>query len=105
MPEDQNLCCKEKAGSVLELKVSQKDRYRIKESEASENEGKISGRSYMGMWIAAVFSIRILEEELQLKGELSVFCLYLSEEGKTDWSEQRVPYEGESGSQRGKKKG
>ena len=44
VPEDQNLCCKKKAGSVLELKVSQKDRYRIKEEmklpKTKENIGK-----------------------------------------------------------------
>ena len=94
VPEDQNLCCKKKAGSVLELKVSQKDRYRIKEEMKLPKTKENIGQILYGDVDCRSLSIRILEEELQLKGELSVFCLYLSEDGKTDWSEQRVPYEG-----------
>ena len=38
--------------------------------------------------------IRMGQDELRLSGELLVFCMYLSDEGKTDWLEASVPYEG-----------
>ena len=38
--------------------------------------------------------VRAAQDELLLRGELQIFCMYLSEEGKTDWLEQSVPYEG-----------
>ena len=38
--------------------------------------------------------IRLGQDELILRGELLVFCMYLSEEEKADWIAQSVPYEG-----------
>ena len=38
--------------------------------------------------------IRPAGDELQIRGELLVFCMYLSGEEKTDWISQTVPYEG-----------
>ena len=38
--------------------------------------------------------IRMGQDEIFLRGELLVFCMYLSPDEKTDWIEQSVPFEG-----------
>ena len=37
---------------------------------------------------------RLEADELKIQGELLLFCFYESLDGKTDWIEQTVPYEG-----------
>ena len=37
---------------------------------------------------------RLEADELKLQGELLLFCFYESLDGKTDWIEQTIPYEG-----------
>ncbi|OLA15213.1 MAG: peptidoglycan-binding protein [Coprococcus sp. 43_8] len=58
---------------LLQLFTAKRDIYRIKE------EIKIPGTK---------------ENAMLINGELQIFVLYESQEGKTDWVEQTVPYEG-----------
>ena len=80
--------------NLLKLQTSRKDTYRIKE------EIKLSGtRENIGMLLWTNAALRKLDtrlgrDELLLRGEIQVFCFYQSPEGKTDWIEQNVPYEG-----------
>ena len=37
---------------------------------------------------------RLVQDAMLINGELQIFVLYESQEGKTDWVEQTVPYEG-----------
>ena len=39
-------------------------------------------------------STRLVQDAMLINGELQIFVLYESQEGKTDWVEQTVPYEG-----------
>ena len=79
---------------VLALRSVRKDTYRIRE------EMKIAGtKENIGILLWTEVSLRKLDtrlgrDELKLRGELLVFCVYESQEGKTDWVEQTVPYEG-----------
>ena len=78
----------------MELRASKKDTYRLKEEirlpGTKENVGTI-------LW--SDITERKLETKLEegaliLQGELLVFVFYESAEGKLDWLEQTVPYEG-----------
>ena len=78
---------------MLELHTGKKDTYRIKEEitlpGTKENIGTI-------LWTDIVnrkLDSKLIDDQLVVKGELLVFCLYLSEEQKEDWIEQTVPYE------------
>lgn len=86
---------KKKEYQLLQLHTGKRDTYRIKE------EVLLSGtKENMGILLWTDISNRKLdtkleEDTLQLTGELSVFCLYESPEGKVDWIEQSVSYEGQ----------
>ena len=80
--------------NLLKLQTTRKDTYRIKEeirlSGTKENIGML-------LWTNAALrklDTRLGKDELQLRGEIQVFCFYESPEGKMDWIEQSVPYEG-----------
>lgn len=79
---------------VLKLYTSKKDTYRIKEEivlpGTKENIGNI-------LWTDIEnrkMDTKLGEDELNLSGEVMVFCLYESPEGKTDWLEQTFLYNG-----------
>ena len=79
---------------LLALHTSKKDTYRIKEeltlSGTKESIGKI-------LWTDIAnrkLDTKLVMDELQLTGELLVFCFYESPDGKIDWFEQVVPYQG-----------
>lgn len=79
---------------ILKLHSSKKDTYRIKE------EMRLAGtKENIGTLLWTEVSQRKLDTRLEadglsLRGELQVFCLYESQDGKTDFAEQTVPYEG-----------
>lgn len=79
---------------LLKLNTSKKDTYRIKE------EINLPGtKESMGMMLWSDIGNRRLDtrlavDELQIMGELLVFCFYESPDGKIDWIEQSVPYQG-----------
>ncbi|MCU6747117.1 MULTISPECIES: DUF3794 and LysM peptidoglycan-binding domain-containing protein [Lachnospiraceae] len=85
---------KMKSVNLLKLNTTKKDTYRIKE------EITLPGtKESIGVLLVSSISSRKLEirpemDALLIKGELLVFCLYLSEDEKTDWIEQSVPFEG-----------
>lgn len=79
---------------LLCLSAVKKDTYRIKEEVAvggtKENIGQL-------LWTEVTsrrLDTRLAEDEILLQGELLLFCFYESAEGKTDWVEQTIPYEG-----------
>lgn len=85
---------KQKPLELLQLHTSKKDMYRIKE------EINLSGtKESIGALLWTDISNRKLDtklavDELQISGELLVFCFYESPDGKIDWIEQAVPYRG-----------
>lgn len=90
----QELYKKYEQRNLLKLQTTRKDTYRIKE------EIKLMGtRENVGTLLWTNVALRKLDtrlgkDELLLRGEIQVFCFYESPEGKTDWVEQSVPYEG-----------
>ena len=79
---------------ILKLHTNKKDTYRIKEEivlpGTKENIGNI-------LWTdieSRKMDTKLGEDELNLSGEVMVFCLYESPEGKTDWLEQTFLYNG-----------
>ena len=79
---------------LLQLHTSKRDIYRIKEEitipGTKENIGTL-------LWTDVSqrrMDTKLVQDELLVKGELQVFCFYESQDGKTDWVEQVVPYEG-----------
>ena len=79
---------------LLKLEMSKNDMYRIRE------EITLSGtKETIGAILWTDVSNRKLDtklgtDELEISGELLVFCFYESPEGKIDWLEQIVPYHG-----------
>ncbi len=78
----------------LKVFTTKKDTYRIKEevsiSGTKENIGTL-------LWTEVTsrkLDTRLEADELRIQGELLLFCFYESLDGKTDWIEQAVPYEG-----------
>ena len=73
-----------------------KDTYRIKGGDhAARNKGECRTASLTTGSKSRKLEIRPGQDEMLLTGELLVFCMYhRSEEEKTDWLEQSVPYEG-----------
>ena len=80
--------------NLLEIKASKKDTYRIKEEVTLPGTKESIGQILLTDIQSRKLEIRLKPDMVQLTGELLVFCLYLSEDGKTDWMEQTVPYEG-----------
>lgn len=80
--------------NLLELHTTKKDTYRIKEEITLPGTKESVGQILLTDVGSRKLDIRLGQDELQIKGELLVFCMYLSEDGKTDWLEQSVPYEG-----------
>lgn len=79
---------------LLRVFTTKKDTYRIKEevsiSGTKENIGTL-------LWTevnSRKLDTRLEADELKLQGELLLFCFYESLDGKTDWIEQTIPYEG-----------
>lgn len=80
--------------NFLELHTAKKDTFRIKEEITLPGTKESIGQVLLTDISSRKMDIRPGEEAIQFRGELLVFCLYLSEDGKTDWLEQSVPYEG-----------
>ncbi len=79
---------------ILKLFAIKKDTYRIKE-EVSVGGTKESIGNLLWTEVASrKLDTRLSGDELLLNGELLLFCFYESPDGKTDWVEQTVSYEG-----------
>lgn len=85
---------KQRQVNLLKLYTSNKDSYRIKE-EFTLPPTKETIQEILWCDVnSGRMDTRIGEGEILLEGELSVFCFYESEDGKPDWVETRIPYEG-----------
>lgn len=80
--------------NLLKLAVSKKDTYRIKEEIILPGTKESIGQMLSADIVSRKMDIRSGQDEILIRGELLVFCMYLSAEEKTDWIEQSVPYEG-----------
>ncbi len=80
--------------SLSELKISKKDTYRIKEEIVLPGTKESIGQILFFDVSGRKAEIRPGQDELFLRGEAEVFCMYLSPEEKVEWIGQSVPYEG-----------
>ena len=85
---------KKRRVNLLELHTTKKDTYRIKEEITLPGTKESIGQLLLTNISSRKLEIRMGRDEMRLTGELQVFCMYLSEDGKTDWLETGVPYEG-----------
>lgn len=85
---------KKRKVNLLGLEVSKRDTYRIKEEITLPGTKESIGRILLTDIAKRSLELRPAKGEFHIQGELLVFCMYLSDEGKTDWMEQAVPYEG-----------
>lgn len=80
--------------NLLRLAISRKDTYRIKEELTLPGTKESIGQLLLTDISVRKLDIRMGQDEILLRGELLVFCMYLSAEEKADWIEQSVPFEG-----------
>lgn len=94
MNADFPLYKKYRKDEILELLSIKKDTYRIKEEVAIGGTKESIGNLLWTEAVSRKLDTRLAGDELLLNGELLIFCFYESLEGKTDWVEQTIPYEG-----------
>lgn len=80
--------------NLLELQTSKKDIYRIKEELTIPGTKETIGNILWTDISNRKLDTRLGSDELLLSGELLAFCFYESPEGKLDWIEQPLSYEG-----------
>lgn len=80
--------------NLLKLCISKKDTYRIKEEMQLPGTKETIGNLLWTDVSARKTDTKLGEGELVITGELLAFCFYESPDGKLDWVEQVVPYEG-----------
>lgn len=85
---------KHKAVRLMEMHMNKRDVFRIKEEVelpgTKENIGRIMWSNVESRRVDS----KLMQDALQINGELMLFLLYESEDGKTDWAECAVPFEG-----------
>lgn len=79
---------------ILKLFTVKKDTCRIKEEIGLNGTKETIGTLLWTDVSQRKLDTRIAQDGLLLQGELLLFCFYESLEGKTDWFEQTIPYEG-----------
>ncbi len=85
---------KKKQLDLLKLYATKKDTYRIKEEVVLPGTKETIGNL---LWVDIgnrKLDTKLVADELHLSGELMVFAFYESPEGKIDWLEQTVPFQG-----------
>ena len=92
--QDTDLYKRFREHKVLSLDTIKKDTYRIKEDFSIGGTKETIGTLLWSDVILRKLDTRIAEDEILLQGELLVFALYESVDGKTDWIEQCIPYQG-----------
>ncbi len=85
---------KEREYQFLRLVSMKKDTYRIKEEVQLDGTKENVGNLLWSEVVSRKLDTRISQDYILLQGELQLFCLYESMEGKIDWIEQTIPYEG-----------
>ena len=88
------VCRRTQKMNLLRLAVSRKDTYRIKEEITVPGTKESIGQILLSDVSIRRLDIRMGQDEVLLRGELEVFCMYLSAEEKADWISQNVPFEG-----------
>ena len=98
LPEDvQNetpIFKKKREIELLKLHLSKRDTYRIKEEIVLPESKECIGTLLWSDITNRKLDTKLEKDELQIFGELLVFCFYESPEGKLDWIERTVPYQG-----------
>ena len=92
--EEEGLCRRWKNVEILTLHKSCRESFRIKEECALPKQSDPVGKVLFTDITQKRTEIRLVSDALQMRGELSIFVLYESTEGKLGWTEQAVPYEG-----------
>lgn len=94
LEEEENFCQQRQHAEFLQMQNNKKDTYRIKEEitipGTKENIGNILWSDIKNHKL----DTRLSEDALFIQGELLAFCFYESMEGKLDWIEKSIPYEG-----------
>lgn len=85
---------KKKPLNILKLHTSKRDTYRIKEEIVLPGTKETIGVMLWSDVGNRKLDTKLEVDELQILGELLVFCFYESPDGKIDWIEQVVPYQG-----------
>ncbi len=80
--------------NILKLFTVKKDTYRIKEEITVNGTKEAIGTLLWTEVSQRKLDTRIAADALLLQGELLLFGFYESLEGKADWFEQTIPYEG-----------
>ena len=80
--------------NLLKLHLSKKDMYRMKEEMVIPGTKETIGNMLWTDVSNRKLDSKLGTDELEIMGELLVFCFYESPEGKIDWVEQVVPYHG-----------
>ncbi len=75
--------------NLLKLAVSKKDTYRIKEEIVLPGTKESIGQLLSADIVSRKMDIRLGQDEILIRGELLVFCMYLSAEEKADWIGQK----------------
>ncbi len=89
-----NIYKKQTQLELLKLNTSKKDMYRIKEEITLPATKETIGAMLWTDVSNRRLDTKLVVGELQIEGELLVFCFYESPDGKIDWLEQTVPYTG-----------
>ena len=89
-----NVFKKQEQMELLKLHTSKKDTYRIKEELTLPGTKESIGIMLWTDIVNRKLDTKLAVDELQLSGELLAFCFYESPDGKIDWIEQTVPYQG-----------
>lgn len=92
--EDKAVFKKFREVNLLKLCTAKRDTYRIKEELQIPGTKETIGTILWTDVSARKTDTKLGEGELVINGELLVFCFYESPDGKLDWVEQVVPYEG-----------
>lgn len=85
---------KQRSVNLLKLYTSKRDTYRIKEEIVLPGTKETIGTLLWSDIANRKMDTKLEEDALQILGELLVFCFYESPDGKIDWIEQTVPYQG-----------
>ena len=79
---------------LLRLAATKKDTYRVKEEITLPGTKESISQILLSEVNSRKMEIRPGTDEVTVRGELQVFCMYLSEDQKADWVSQMIPYEG-----------
>ena len=85
---------KMKKVQLLQLEVTKKDTHRIKEEITIPGTKESIGQILFTDISERKLELRPGQDELIVRGELFLFCMYLSGDEKPDWISQTIPYEG-----------